>query len=64
MKGKDLNSWFCCYAPADDPQYVMSVVIEEGGFGANSAMFAARNVLGLIYGVPDSSSVLSQNAIM
>lgn len=64
VKGKDSNSWFCCYAPADDPQYVMSVVIEEGGFGANSAMFAARNVLGLIYGVPDSSSALSQNAIM
>lgn len=64
VNGKDPTSWFCCYAPADNPQYVMSVVIEEGGFGANSAMFAARTVLGQIYGVPDSSSAVSQNAIM
>lgn len=54
--GEDLYGWFCCYAPADEPKYVVSCLIEEGGFGADSAMYAARYVLGAIYNEPDTST--------
>ncbi len=29
--------WFACYAPYDDPKYVVAVMIEQGGGGSTSA---------------------------
>lgn len=57
--GEDLYSWFITYAPADDPKYVVASLIEQGGFGATSALVANRYVLGEIYGVPDTVAVSS-----
>lgn len=34
VSGKDDYAWFVCYAPYDDPKYVVSLVIEEGGGGS------------------------------
>jgi penicillin-binding protein 2 len=50
------TSWFCAYAPSDDPKYVIAATIERGGYGAESALYAVRDVLGGIYGEPDTSS--------
>ncbi|NPD30623.1 penicillin-binding protein 2 [Eggerthellaceae bacterium zg-1084] len=30
-------AWFACYAPFDEPRYVVSVLVEEGGGGAATA---------------------------
>ncbi|MBY4798067.1 penicillin-binding protein 2 [Collinsella sp. AGMB00827] len=54
--GQDDYAWFICYAPADDPKYLVAVVIEQGGFGSASAMPAARTVLGAIYDSPDTAA--------
>ena len=61
--GKDPTAWFCAYAPADDPKYVVCAVIEEGGFGSTSAMYAVRDTLGAIYNSPDDATVTSSASV-
>jgi len=39
------HAWFVAYAPADQPQIALSVLVENGGFGAQSAAPIARKVL-------------------
>jgi penicillin-binding protein 2 len=39
------HAWFICYAPADDPRYAMSVLVEHGGFGAGAAAPRAREIM-------------------
>ncbi len=55
-KGEDPTGWLCAFAPANKPKYVVAAVVEKGGFGATSAMYAVRDTLGAIYGVPDTAS--------
>lgn len=45
MQGKDDFAWFVCYAPSDDPRYVVVVLVEQGGHGGSIAAPAARNIL-------------------
>lgn len=51
VRGKDDFAWFACYAPAEDPQYVVVVMVEEGGHGGSVAAPAARQILSRIFGV-------------
>jgi penicillin-binding protein 2 len=39
------HAWFIAYAPADDPKIAISVLVENGGFGAAAAAPVARKVL-------------------
>jgi penicillin-binding protein 2 len=39
------QSWYVALAPAHDPQYVVAVTIERGGFGAEAAAPATRQIL-------------------
>lgn len=50
--GKDELAWFAGYAPADDPQYVVVVAVEQGGFGGAVAAPAARQVFSALFGFP------------
>jgi len=43
--GKQPTAWFVCYAPANDPKYVVAVAIEEGGHGGQSAAPVSRMIL-------------------
>ncbi|OGU61231.1 MAG: penicillin-binding protein 2 [Ignavibacteria bacterium GWF2_33_9] len=43
-RGKD-HSWFVCYAPMDNPELVIAVIVENAGFGATVAAPIARNIL-------------------
>ncbi|MGH2806465.1 MAG: peptidoglycan D,D-transpeptidase FtsI family protein [Actinomycetota bacterium] len=31
VEGQDPHTWFICFAPADDPQLVVAVIVEHGG---------------------------------
>ncbi len=53
--GEDEYAWFCAYAPADDPKYVVVCLLEQGGGGSATALRAVRDVLGVIYDEPDTS---------
>lgn len=39
------HSWFVCFAPASDPEIVVSVIIEGGGSGSDYGVPIARKVL-------------------
>jgi penicillin-binding protein 2 len=41
-------------APYDDPKYVVAVTIERGGFGADTAAPAARQILDELLGVNEN----------
>jgi penicillin-binding protein 2 len=45
VAGKQDTSLFTAYAPADNPRYVITVVLEEAGLGASAAAPVARRVL-------------------
>ena len=48
------HAWFIAYAPADDPKIAISVLVENGGFGAAAAAPVARKVLDA-YLLPDTT---------
>lgn len=52
---KTNNAIFMCYAPFDDPQIAISIVVERGQSGANLSSMA-RNVLDAYFGLGDKSS--------
>ena len=39
------HSWFVAYAPAENPRIALAVLVENGGFGAQSAAPIARQVI-------------------
>lgn len=43
--GKLDQSWYVSLAPYPNPRYVVAVTVEQGGFGAESAAPAARQIL-------------------
>ena len=46
------HAWFIAFAPVDDPKIAISVLVENGGFGASAAAPIARKVLDA-YLLPD-----------
>ncbi|HEX2293681.1 MAG TPA: penicillin-binding protein 2 [Actinomycetota bacterium] len=56
-------AWFVSYAPADDPQYVVSVYLAKAGHGGESAAPVAREVFEGLFGIDDETDVsLGQDA--
>lgn len=50
VTSKDDYAWFVGYAPADDPKYVVAVLVEQGGHGGSVAGPAARQILSALLG--------------
>ena len=60
----DSNAVFVCYAPYDDPEIAISLVVEHGGSGSVLASLAAE-ILAYYFTTPDSQSdVVTENALM
>ena len=49
--GQGDYAWYCSYAPANDPQYVVVVMIQQGGHGGVSAAPAARMIYDSLFHV-------------
>ena len=47
----DDHGWFVAYAPFDNPTVVVAVIVEQGGFGADSAAPIARKILEAAFNV-------------
>ncbi|HYP24263.1 MAG TPA: penicillin-binding protein 2 [Actinomycetota bacterium] len=60
----DVNyAWFVSYAPADDPQYVVSVYLAKAGHGGETAAPVAREVFEGLFGIDRETGVtLGQDA--
>lgn len=50
--GKQDTAVFVAFAPVNDPQYVVSVVMEESGYGGSVAAPVARRIFGGLAGHP------------
>jgi penicillin-binding protein 2 len=48
--GKD-HGWFVAYGPFDNPTVVVAVVVEQGGYGAQSAVPIGREILEAAFGI-------------
>jgi penicillin-binding protein 2 len=49
--GRPNQSWYLSLAPAGDPNYVVAVTFETGGYGAETAAPAARKIWAALYNV-------------
>jgi penicillin-binding protein 2 len=49
------HAWFIAFAPVDDPKIALSVLVENGGFGASAAAPIARKVLDAYMLGPDAA---------
>ena len=56
------HAWFIAFAPVDDPKIALSVLVENGGFGASAAAPIARKVLEAYLLEPDAATVTSPAA--
>jgi len=56
--GTDFNrAWFVGYAPANNPEYVISVYMNYAGHGGESAAPVAREIFEGIFGIEDTGDV-------
>jgi penicillin-binding protein 2 len=53
------QAWYAAVAPADDPEIVVVVTLERGGFGADSAAPVAARILEKYFGLPTTPPVAS-----
>ena len=51
------QAWYAALAPADDPEIVVVVTIERGGFGADSAAPVAARILEKYFKLPITPTV-------
>lgn len=48
--GESSTAWYASYGPTTDPQYAVVVVVEEGGFGGDTAAPAVRQIWDVLAG--------------
>lgn len=58
----DDHGWFVAYAPFDDPTVVVAVLVEQGGFGADSAAPIARKILEAAFDAPPHKDAADEAA--
>ncbi len=51
------QSWYAALAPYPDPRYVVVATFEDGGFGAETAAPAVREILATLFDVNDGGAV-------
>ncbi|MHB1163802.1 MAG: penicillin-binding protein 2 [Candidatus Nanopelagicales bacterium] len=52
VTGSDVStSWYASYAPADDPQYAVVVMVTEGGTGSKTSGPSVRKIYESLFGV-------------
>jgi penicillin-binding protein 2 len=54
VAGKQNTSWFVAMTPAAAPQYIVLAVVEEGGYGAQTAAPIVRSITEQLNGLPVS----------
>lgn len=54
VQGKQPHSWFAAAAPANQPQYVVVAVVEEGGHGSEVAAPIVRRIFEGVFGLEET----------
>jgi penicillin-binding protein 2 len=50
--GFQSTSWFASFAPVNDPKYVVVVMVEQGGYGSQTAAPIVRHIYEHLFGLP------------
>jgi peptidoglycan glycosyltransferase len=48
VPGRPTHAWFICFAPAQNPQIALAVIVENGGTGGTTAAPIARQVMSAV----------------
>jgi len=48
-----VHSWFACYAPAQNPEIAIAVLVEEGGEGSTAAAPVVRKIVEAYFGAKE-----------
>ena len=48
VAGQNDYAWFACYGPKDDPRYVVTCVVEQGGGGSSTAAPLGAQAMGAV----------------
>ena len=59
--GRD-HGWFVAYGPFGNPNIVVAVIVEQGGFGSQSAVPIGKKILEGAFDIPDPEDVAAQEA--
>ena len=59
--GKD-HGWFVAYGPFDAPNVVVAVIVEQGGYGAQSAVPIGRKIMEAAFGLNQPQPVQASQA--
>lgn len=63
-EGKTNNAIFICYAPYDDPEIAIAIVVERGGAGSNLTGIA-RNILDAYFSLTDTNEEIeTENTLL
>ena len=54
---KDNTSWFASYAPSNNPQYAVVMMLSQGGFGSPNSGVGVRKIYEAIFGVVNNKIV-------
>ena len=57
--GRQDYAWFSCYAPIDNPKYVIAIMLEEAGGGGRNVAPIARRILEYLFNIESSGKVHS-----
>jgi penicillin-binding protein 2 len=57
------QSWYAALAPYPEPRYVVVATFEDGGFGAETAAPAVREILATLLNVNDSGTVAGGDSV-
>jgi len=52
---KDDTSWFASFAPVEDPQFAVIMMVSQGGFGAAVSAVGVHDIYAALYGVSGST---------
>ena len=57
--GRD-HGWFVAYGPFDNPTIVVAVIVEQGGYGSQSAVPIGKKILDAAFHIPDPAQVAAR----
>ncbi len=59
--GRD-HGWFVAYGPFDNPNIVVAVIVEQGGYGSQSAVPIGKKIIEAAFGIADPSTVAKEES--
>ena len=59
--GRD-HGWFVAYGPFGNPNIVVAVIVEQGGYGSQSAVPIGKKIIEAAFGIADPSAVTKEES--